>query len=118
MRTPIIAGNWKMHKTIGESVDFIETLRVEVAAVENAEIIVCPPYTAIHDVHRRLAGTNIKVAAQDVFWKEQGAWTSQVSSKMLLDAGCTYTIIGHSETRGRFGKVEDMSQEMFAYFAE
>lgn len=118
MRIPLIAGNWKMHKTIGEAVDFVENLRVEVAGVENVEILVCPPYTAISAVAERLGGTNIGVGAQDVFWKTQGAYTSQVSPQMLLDAGCTYTIIGHSETRGRFGKAEDMSPAQLAFFAE
>lgn len=117
MRKPIIAGNWKMHKTVGEAVDFVDHLRIEVADVDNAEIIVCPPYMAIYEVARRLMGSNVAVSAQNVFWKEQGAYTSQISSKMLLDAGCTYTLVGHSETRGRFGK-EDMTQAKFAYFAE
>ena len=117
MRVPIIAGNWKMNKTIGEAVEFVEALKAETASAENVEIIVCPPYTAIHKVAKKVAGSNIGVAAQDVFWKEQGAYTSQVSPNMLLDAGCTYSIIGHSETRGRFGK-EDMSPAQFAFFAE
>ena len=118
MRIPLIAGNWKMHKTIGEAVDFVENLRTEVIQVKNAEIIVCPPYTAIHEVARRLNGSNIGVGAQNVFWKEQGAFTSNVSPKMALEAGCTYTIIGHSETRGRFGKSDDMSAAALAFFAE
>lgn len=118
MRTPLIAGNWKMHKTIGEAADFVDNLRAEVPGIKDVEIIVCPPYTAIHEVARRLMGSNIGVGAQDVFWKEQGAYTSQVSPRMLVDAGCTYTIIGHSETRGRFGKTEDMSPAQLAYFSE
>jgi len=119
MRLPLIAGNWKMHKTVGESRDFVENLRAEVAEVENAEIIVCPPYTALYEVARRLMGSNIGVGAQNVFWKEQGAYTGRISPKMLLDAGCTYTIIGHSETRGRFGKVEEgMTPALIAHFAE
>ena len=107
-----------MHKTIGEAVDFVEGLRVEVAGIDNVEILVCPPYTAIHEVAKRAQGTKIEVGAQDVFWKEQGAFTSQVSSKMLLDAGCAYTIIGHSETRGRFGSTDDMTPGQVAFFAE
>ncbi|HEY3297472.1 MAG TPA: triose-phosphate isomerase [Armatimonadota bacterium] len=117
MRTPLIAGNWKMHKTIGEAVDFVESLRVEVAGVANVEVLVCPPYLAVHEVARHLQGTNIAVGVQDVFWKEQGAYTSQVAPKMALDAGATYAIIGHSETRGRFGK-EDMTPAQFGFFAE
>ena len=117
MRIPLIAGNWKMNKTVGEAVDFVENLRVEVAAVEGKEILVCPPYTAIYQVARFLQGSNIGVAGQDVFWKESGAYTSQIAPKMLLDAGCTYVIIGHSETRGRFGAA-DMTPAQLAYFGE
>lgn len=117
MRKPIIAGNWKMHKTVGEAVDFVENLRAEVASVEDAEIVVCPPFTAIYEVARRLMGSNIEVGGQNVFWKEQGAYTSQIAPKMLLDAGCTYAIIGHSETRGRFG-AETMTPAQLAYFGE
>lgn len=119
MRTPLIAGNWKMHKTIGEAKDFAESLRVEVASVKNAEVIICPPFTALYEAARVLMGSNVGVGAQDVFWKTQGAWTSQLSPQMLLDAGCKYAIIGHSETRGRFGKVEDdMTPALLTHFGE
>ncbi|HUV03570.1 MAG TPA: triose-phosphate isomerase [Armatimonadota bacterium] len=119
MRLPLIAGNWKMHKTVGESRDFVENLRGEVAGVKNAEIIVCPPYTALYEVARRLMGSNIGLGAQDVFWKEQGAYTGQISPRMLLDVGCTHTIIGHSETRGRFGKAEEgTTPALMAHFAD
>lgn len=119
MRLPLIAGNWKMHKTIGEAVDFANNLKAEVDGVHNAEVIVCPPYTAISEVAKALKGSTIGVGAQDVFWKEQGAYTSQISSAMLLDAGCAYTIIGHSETRGRFGVVEEgMTPTLLSHFGE
>jgi len=119
MRLPLIAGNWKMNKTVGESVDFVERLRTEVAGVKNAEIIVCPPFTAIYEVARTRMGSNVGVGAQNVFWKTEGAYTGQISPKMLADAGCTYVIIGHSETRGRFGKVDaDMPPNLLKYFAE
>ena len=119
MRLPLIAGNWKMHKTVGEAVDFVKELRAELVGVKNAEIIVCPPYTALHEVARALNGSNIGLGAQDVFWKLQGAYTSQISPSMLTDVGCTYTIIGHSETRGRFGKAEEgMTPALFAHFGE
>ena len=117
MRIPLIAGNWKLNKTVGEAVDFVENLRDEVAAVEDKEIIVCPPFTAIYQVALFLQGSNIGVGSQNCFWKESGAYTGQVSPKMLLDAGCTYVIIGHSETRGRFGAA-DMTSAQLAYFGE
>jgi triosephosphate isomerase len=106
-----------MYKTVGEAVDFVESLRLEVASVKGAEIIVCPTYTALYQVARTLMGSNIGVGAQDAFWITQGAYTGQISPKMLTDVGCEYTIIGHSETRGRFGKV-DMTPGLLAYFAE
>lgn len=119
MRIPLIAGNWKMNKTVGEAVDFVENLRLEVASAENVEVIVCPPYTALYEVARTLMGSNVGVGAQDVFWKAQGAYTSQISTGMLLDVGCTYVIIGHSETRGRFGVVEEgMTPALLAQFSE
>ena len=119
MRIPIIAGNWKMNKTVGEAKDFVENLRLEVAGEEKAEVIVCPPYTALYEVARTLMGSNVGVGAQDVFWKAQGAYTSQISPGMLLDVGCTYVIIGHSETRGRFGVVEEgMTPALLAQFGE
>lgn len=106
-----------MHKTVGEAVDLVESLRVEVAGVENAEVIVCPPYTVLYEVARRLMGSNVGVGAQDLFWKEQGAYTSRIPAAMLLDVGCTYVIIGHSETRGRFGKVgEGMTPALLLEF--
>ncbi len=117
MRKPLIAGNWKMNKTIGEAVDFAENFLPEVAAVTNAEILLCPTFVALHEVARHLVGTNIGVGGQGTFWKESGAYTSEVAPKMLLDAGCTYTIIGHSETRGRFG-AEQMTPAQLAYFGE
>jgi len=119
MRKPLIAGNWKMYKTVSEAIDFVENLRTEVADIEDVEIIVCPPYTAIYQVAKVLMGSNIGVGAQDVFWKMEGAYTGQISPKMLLDAGCTYTIIGHSETRGRFGKIEEgMTDTLLKHFGE
>ena len=117
MRVPLIAGNWKMNKTIGEAVDFVEALKPEVAGANNVEILVCPPYLAVHKVAKKCKDTNVGVGAQDVFWEEAGAYTSQVSPSMLLDAGCTYAIIGHSETRGRFG-AESMTPAQLAFFGE
>ena len=119
MRTPLIAGNWKMHKTVGEARDFVENLRVEVAEVENAEVIVCPTYTALYEVSRTAMGSKVGVGAQDMFWKDKGAWTSRISPGMLLDCGCTYVIIGHSETRGRFGAADpEMTPELLKLFGE
>ena len=119
MRLPLIAGNWKMHKTTGEAVSFAEELRAEVEGIEKVGIIICPPYTALHEVAKALEGSNVGVGAQGVFWSMQGAYTSQISPAMLVDVGCTYVIIGHSETRGRFGAVEDdRTRALLGHFGE
>lgn len=105
-RKPIIAGNWKMHKTVSEAVDLAEEVAAGSCDIENVDVVVCPTYTALYAVSQKLKGTTVGLAAQDVHWKEQGAYTSRISPMMLVDVGCKYTIIGHSETRGRFGKPE------------
>jgi triosephosphate isomerase len=118
-RVPIVAGNWKMFKTIGEARSFVEALKPQVADVTGVQILICPPYTAIAAVREAAAGSNIAVGAQDVFWKEKGAYTSQVAPSMLKDAGCQYVIIGHSENRGRFGPPEpEMTESLLRWFGE
>ncbi|MBI5958724.1 MAG: triose-phosphate isomerase [Chloroflexi bacterium] len=98
MRTPIIAGNWKMFKTVQEAAAFVEAVKPELIKLSAAERVVCPPYVAIPAVQAALAGTDIAVGAQDVHWEEQGAFTSQIAPGML--AGLVkYVIVGHSETR-------------------
>ncbi len=106
MRKPAVAANWKMNKTVGESVAFVEAFLPSVREVENVAIVLCPPFTALFAVGERLKGTNIALGAQDLFWQRQGAFTGEVSPVMLKDIGCTFVIIGHSERRGRFGKPE------------
>jgi triosephosphate isomerase (TIM) len=117
-RIPIIAGNWKMHKTVGEAVQLVEELKASTGKIEGVEIVVCPPYTALYPMSRALAESNIELGSQGMFWKEQGAWTSQVSPLMLKDCGCKYVIIGHSETRGRFGTVDAELESVLPYFSE
>ena len=118
MRTPIIAGNWKMHKTIKEAVALVEQLAESTAGVKGVEIVVCPTYTALSAVGLAVEELDIKLGAQGMFWKEQGAWTSQISPLMLTDVGCQYVIIGHSETRGRFGTVDAELEKALPYFSE
>jgi triosephosphate isomerase (TIM) len=119
MRKKIIAGNWKMNKTVGEALALIEDLKPLVGKVESADIIVCPPYTALYAVSQAIKGTNIKLGAQGAFWKASGAYTSYISLPMLLDLGVEYVIIGHSETRGRFGVPEpDMTPDLMKTFGE
>lgn len=104
MRTPVIAGNWKLFKTIDEAVGMVNELKPLVAATRGVEIIVAPVFTALRCVADELVGSNIQLAAQDCYWEEEGAFTGEVAPKMLKDAGCSHVIIGHSERRQYFGE--------------
>jgi triosephosphate isomerase len=117
-RTPFIAGNWKMNKTIGEGVALVDELKPMVADVRGVDIAVCPTFVSLSCVGSAIKGSNIMLGAQDTFWKTDGAWTRQIAPAMLLDAGCTWVIIGHSETRGRFGTVDDELKSVLDYFGE
>ena len=107
MRTPIIAGNWKLNNTISESVGLVTHLRDLVADVTGVEIVVAPTFITLSAVADALEGSNIRLAAQDVFWEESGAFTGEISPVMLKDVGCEYTIIGHSERRAYFGETNE-----------
>ncbi|QXE88715.1 triose-phosphate isomerase [Geomonas nitrogeniifigens] len=106
MRKPVIAGNWKLYKTKDEALALIEELAPLVAGVDNVEIVVAPVFTVLPTLPAALAGTSISLAAQDVFWEEEGAFTGEVSPRMLLDAGASHVIIGHSERRQYFGETD------------
>jgi len=108
MRTPIIAGNWKMNKTIGEAMDLVKALHhgLQYPDATKFEIIVSPPYTALNKVAEFLKDSFIGVSAQDLFWEDSGAFTGAVSAPMLKDAGAEYVIIGHSERRQIFGETD------------
>jgi triosephosphate isomerase (TIM) len=106
MRTPLIAGNWKMYKTIAEGVELVEALIRDVGDTSDREVLVCPPYTALHALSALLQDSPIALGAQDVFYEEQGAFTGAVSPVMLRDVGCSYAIVGHSERRQIFGEVD------------
>ncbi|HUU55553.1 MAG TPA: triose-phosphate isomerase [Armatimonadota bacterium] len=106
-RVPLVAGNWKMNKTVGDGVTLVKELMPRVDGLDNVEVAVCPPATALHAVGRALAGSIIALGAQDVFWQDSGAFTGLLSSLILLDVGCKYVIIGHSERRGRFGTPDE-----------
>ena len=106
-RVPLVAGNWKMNKTIPEAVSLVRELMPRVQGIERVEIAACPPATALRAVGEILEGSNIALGAQDVFWAESGAFTGMLSPLMLLDVGCRYVIVGHSERRGRFGRPDE-----------
>jgi triosephosphate isomerase len=102
-RRPLVAGNWKLHKTIAESKSLVAALRAGGAGKGNAEVALAPVFTALFAVREAIAGTPMKLAAQNVHYENQGAFTGEVSAPLLADAGCTYVIVGHSERRQLFG---------------
>ncbi|RKY58278.1 MAG: triose-phosphate isomerase [Candidatus Latescibacterota bacterium] len=107
MRKPIVVGNWKMHKTVQESVALVEELKPLVADVQEVEIGVCPPFTSLSDVSKVLEGSKVHLGAQNMYWEPQGAYTGEISAGMLLAVGCKYVIIGHSERRSYFGETDE-----------
>jgi len=106
-RMPFIAGNWKMNKTVGEALDLVRALKTSLSGISGVEVAVAPPYTALYTVSKELANSPIRVAAQNVFWEEKGAFTGEISPVMLRDVGCEYVIIGHSERRQVFGETDE-----------
>ncbi len=109
MRTPIVAGNWKMNKTIAEARELVNALRgdlAQLAANGKIEIVLCPPFLAIPEVAALVQGTPIQVGAQNLFWETKGAFTGEVSPTMLKEV-CRYVIIGHSERRQYFGETDE-----------
>jgi triosephosphate isomerase len=110
-RRKIMAGNWKMYKTVGESVALVEQLREALAGVRDREVLVCPPFTALYAVAQALEGSDIQVGAQNLYPAEKGAYTGETSPTMILDAGCSHVIVGHSERRQYFQESDDFVNE-------
>lgn len=108
MRRPFIAANWKMNKTAPEAVDFVHSFLPSVKDINDADIVIAPPFTALHAVSGKIKGTNVALAAQNVYCEEKGAFTGEVSPGMLKDAGCEYVIIGHSERRQYFHESDEI----------
>ena len=106
-RLPFIAGNWKMNKTVGEALDLIRELKTAISGVKEVEVAVAPPFTALYAVHKELEGSSIRLAAQNLYWEEKGAFTGEISPLMLKEVGCQYVIIGHSERRQFFGESDE-----------
>src|SRR6266704_6776309 len=105
MRKPVIAGNWKMYKTVGDSVATALALKALVANANHCEVVIAPVFTALKSVADRLEGSNIKVTGQDCATeKTEGAFTGEVAAFMLRDAGCSHVIVGHSERRQYFNE--------------
>ena len=110
MRKPFIAGNWKMYKTIEEAVALVHDLRAALDGLVGCDVAVCPPFPALAAVRQALAGSTICLGAQNVYWEEQGAFTGEVSPRMLQGL-CDYVIIGHSERRTLFGETDEMANK-------
>jgi triosephosphate isomerase (TIM) len=105
-RRPFIAGNWKMHMTSAEARGLAAPIVQASRELQEAEQVVAPPYTALSEVGRVLTGSSVRLAAQNLFWEEKGAYTGEISGPMLKDAGCVYVIIGHSERRQYFRETD------------
>ena len=116
-RVPLIAGNWKMHKTAAEGAALVRALVAE-PLPPGVEVAVCPPFTALSQVRGALDASTIRLGAQDLYWEGQGAFTGEISPLMLRDLGCTYVIIGHSERRQFFAETDDtVARKAAAAFA-
>jgi triosephosphate isomerase (TIM) len=106
MRKPLIAGNWKMYKTANEAVLLVNSIKRELRDFDKADVIVCPPFTALDAAYEVLLNTNILLGAQNVYFEKEGAFTGEISPVMLKGVGCEYVIIGHSERRKYFGETD------------
>ncbi|RYG47915.1 triose-phosphate isomerase, partial [bacterium] len=116
MRRRIVAGNWKMHLTRAEAAAWLDAFLPAVEGAET-ELVVCPSFVALASVADRVRGSALTVGAQDVFWNPKGAFTGSISVGMLAEADASWAIVGHSETRGRFGKLE-VPESTLSYFGE
>jgi triosephosphate isomerase len=105
-RRPLVAGNWKCHKNIAESVALARELKQNPAASAACDLLVAPVFTALAAVGKELEGSPVRLGAQDVYWEDQGAFTGEISPPMLKDAGCSHVIVGHSERRQLFGETD------------
>lgn len=108
MKRPLIAGNWKMYKTIPEAANLINIIKAGVHKVTDCDIVVCPPFTALAAISELLRDTKIDLGAQDMYCETEGAFTGEISPLMLKDVGCRYVILGHSERRQFFKETDEL----------
>lgn len=116
-RTKLVAANWKMNLTVPEGLALAESVTKAAASRPEVEVVLCPSFTSLRAIGEHLKGGKVRLGAQDVFWMDKGAYTGKISAQMLLDAGCKYCIVGHSETRGRFGKSE-IDSNLLGFFSD
>lgn len=102
MREWIVAGNWKMHNTLQESISLAKAIKDGIASIKKGEVVIAPPFTALYSVSETIKGSRVSLAAQNMFYEDKGAYTGEIAQGMLKDIGCTYVIIGHSERRKYF----------------
>ncbi|MFH0856023.1 MAG: triose-phosphate isomerase [Candidatus Omnitrophota bacterium] len=109
MRKTIIAGNWKMYKTIKEAIELSNGLKRELFKLDSqgVDVVLCPPFTALSEVYEVISESGIMLGGQDLYWLDEGAFTGEVSAKMLKEAGCSFVVIGHSERRQFFGETNE-----------
>lgn len=108
LRKPFIVGNWKMHSTIEETLKLVTALKNLLVDAQHIEVAVAPPFTALYSASIAMSDTNVKLASQNLFWEDEGAYTGEISGKFLKEVGCQYVIIGHSERRKIFKETDDM----------
>ncbi|NMB13148.1 MAG: triose-phosphate isomerase [Firmicutes bacterium] len=108
MRVPVIAGNWKMNKTPEEAAALCRALLTHLDVLDDREVVLCPPFTALATVSEAIRGTKVVLGAQNVFYEDSGAYTGEISPLMLQALGVKYVIIGHSERRQYFGETDEM----------
>jgi triosephosphate isomerase (TIM) len=107
MRKPIVAGNWKMNKTVADAVTLVQDLKRDLAEIRGVDVVVCPPFTALKSVVDVVSGTRIFVGGQNMHWEKSGAYTGEISAEMLREIYCHYVILGHSERRQFFGETDE-----------
>lgn len=117
MRTKLVVGNWKMNLSTASAIGLVDTFVKQIESRTDVDVAVCPPFVLLPKIKEYLKNSHMKVGAQDVFWEVKGAFTGKVSAAMLYEFCTDYCIVGHSETRGKFGKLE-IPESTVGYFAE
>ena len=106
MKMPFVCGNWKMYKTVADAVKYVKEFRSLVKDITDVEIVLAPTFTALHAAFEAARNSNVAIAAQDLYWEREGAYTGEVSAPMIREAGAEYVIVGHSERRTLFGETD------------